>query len=130
MLVFLAPLAVIIGAAAGLWALYLMYSALNASLRSGKLKKTPLPVRVLSYLLIAVMGTADVLFNVTLGSLLFLEPPSLRLPRRLGEIHDALIALTFTHRCSSHLGDQGWRGDIARWVCNDWLNPFEEGHCK
>lgn len=97
-----------------LWALFLMYCALHASVRSGKLKATPWPVRCMSLALLGVMGTADVLFNITIGSLIFRQ-----LPRQW----------TFTQRCDAHLAEQGRRGDIARWVCNDWLNPFEQGHC-
>jgi hypothetical protein len=114
MIVLLAAL-VSAGAATGLWALFLMYCALNASLKSGKLKQTPPPVRAMSYTLLGVMWVADLVFNVTVGSLVFLELPK---------------TLMFTSRCSSHLKDEGWRGDLARWVCDGWLNPFEAGHCR
>jgi hypothetical protein len=99
------------------WALFLMYCALHASIRSGKFRLTPWPVRVLSAVLFAVMLVADVLFNLTVGSILFAEPPDFYHP-------------TFTQRCSSHLNDGDWRGRIARWVCDGWLNPFEESHCR
>lgn len=98
----------------GLWALFLMYCALHASIKSGKFYKTPWPVRSLSYVLLVFMVGADAIFNVTIGSALFLELPK---------------SWMFTTRCSSHLDDVNWRGDLARWVCNGWLNPFEEGHC-
>ncbi|HZR02812.1 MAG TPA: hypothetical protein VFA81_06555 [Burkholderiales bacterium] len=104
-------------AAPGLWGLYLMYCALHASMKSGKFYTTPWPVRALSYVLLAVMVTADVLFNFTLGSLFFLELPDIHRP-------------TFTQRCSSHMAEDGWRGEIARWVCFGWLNPFEANHCR
>jgi len=109
--------AVAVVAAAALWGLYLMYCALHASMKSGKFAAAPWPVRVLSYILIAVMASADVAFNFTIGSLAFLELPELRRP-------------TFTQRCSAHLADDGWRGELARWVCTSWLNPFEENHCR
>jgi hypothetical protein len=42
-------LSAIIASAVGLWALFLMYCALHASIKSGKFYKTPWPVRSLSY---------------------------------------------------------------------------------
>lgn len=101
--------------AVGLWGLYLMYCALHASMRNGKLHATPWPVRALSYALLAFMVTADALFNLTIGSLLFLERPR---------------SWLFTARCSSHMADSGWRGELARWICEGWLNPFEADHCR
>src|ERR1700747_1945493 len=94
------------------WALYLMYCALHASMKSGKFALTPWPVRLLSYALLGVMLTADVAFNLTVGSLLFAEAPDIYHP-------------TFTQRCAAHKQDQDWRGRLARWVCSGWLNPFE-----
>lgn len=98
------------------WGMYLAYVALHAAQRNGKLAAAPIYVRLLSYSIVAVMFVFDIVFNVTLGSLVFMELPSTK-------------ALTFTARCEIHLADQNWRGDIARWVCNGWLNPFEPGHC-
>jgi hypothetical protein len=25
--------------------------------------------------------------------------------------------------------DMGWRGDVAAYLCENWLNPFDPGHC-
>lgn len=25
--------------------------------------------------------------------------------------------------------DMGWRGDVAAYICTNWLNPFDNGHC-
>jgi hypothetical protein len=104
-------------AAVGLWALYLMYCTLHASMKSGKFYETPWPVRVLSYSLLVFMVTADIAFNVIFGSAIFVELPNVR-------------ALTFTARCSGHMGEDGWRGDLSRWICRSWLNPFESDHCR
>ena len=98
------------------WGMFLAYVALHAAQRNGKLAATPVYVRVMSYAIVAVMLAFDVVFNLTVGSVLFLELPSTK-------------ALTFTARCNTHLDDQNFRGEIARWVCNGWLNPFEPGHC-
>lgn len=100
-----------------LWALFLMYCTLNASRKSGKFYEAPWPVRGLSYALLAVMVVADILFNFTIGTVLFLELPQFRRP-------------TFTQRCSRHLSGLFWRGDLARWFCFGWMNPFEPDHCS
>lgn len=107
----------IVGFAASLWVLYLAYCTLNVSRRSGKFAMTPWPVRALSYAILAVAVVGDVVFNITIGTLSFLELPSMK-------------RITFTKRCAFHMRDVGWRGAIARWVCSSWLNPFEENHCK
>lgn len=100
----------------GLYVAFLAYVAILAASRNGKLKFTPWPVRWTAYSIVGVAVVLDVLFNVTIGSLLFLEAPDLRRP-------------LFTQRCKAHLAAEGWRGDIARWVCSSWLNPFDAGHC-
>jgi hypothetical protein len=87
---------------------------LHASIKNGKFYITPWPVRSISYALLFMMVGADAVFNLTIGSIVFLELPK---------------SWMFTTRCSSHLEESGWRGDLARWICNGWLNPFEEGHC-
>jgi hypothetical protein len=53
----------------GLWALFLMYCALHASIKSGKFYQTPWPVRSISYALLFMMVGADAVFNLTIGSL-------------------------------------------------------------
>lgn len=98
------------------WGMFLAYVALHAAQRNGKLAATPIYVRTLSYVIVGIMMVFDVVFNVILGSLIFFELPSTK-------------ALTFTARCELHLDDTNFRGSIARWVCNGWLNPFESGHC-
>lgn len=100
----------------GLYVAFLAYCAIMVANRNGKLKATPWPVRWTAYSIIGVAVVLDVAFNVTIGSLLFLEAPNLRQP-------------LFTQRCKSHLDDAGWRGDRARWICSGWLNPFDAGHC-
>ena len=63
------------------------------------------PPAVLSYLL-------DVLINLTLASVLFLD-----LPREA----------TLTKRL--HRYRTGWRSHVARFVCERLLNPFDADHC-
>jgi hypothetical protein len=97
-----------------LWVLYLAYCTLRVSEQNGKFAMTPWPVKVFSYTALAVGWLLDVAFNMVAGSVMFLEPP-----------HE----LTFTDRCSRHMDEPNWRGKIARWVCDGWLNPMEAGHC-
>lgn len=104
-------------AAISLWGFFLMYCAIMASRRSGKFYLAPWPVRLLSYMLLAVLVVADVAFNLTVGTLLFAELPNLYRP-------------TFTQRCSTHLDDTDWRGRLSTWICTGWLSPFEASHCR
>jgi hypothetical protein len=55
----------------------------------------------------------DIVFNLTLGSVIYREPPK---------------ELTFTSRCSRHKEGAGWRKDKAEWWCRE-LNKFDPGHC-
>ena len=58
----------------------------------------------------------DVFYNLTFAIALFLE-----LPR----------TWTLTARCDSHLKETSWRGAMARWLCANLLDPFQQGgHCK
>lgn len=106
----------ILGATYLLYVLYLAYCAVNRAKKDGKLEKTPRLVRAAAYLTVGIGFVLDVLFNITVGTVMFLESPEIR-------------RLTFTARCKKHLNEPGWRGDRARWACDGWLNPFEEGHC-
>jgi len=67
-----------------------------------------------------VIGLAwDVFLNFFVGSIIFLEPPRYDLKEIL-----------FTGRVSRWNDTGGWRGDLARWFCRVFLDPFEEGgHC-
>jgi hypothetical protein len=100
-----------------LYVFYLAYCTLRVARDNGKLAATPLVVRSVAWLILAIGYVLDVLFNVTFGSVMFWEWPHFR-------------RLLFTARCNSHLEASGRRGEIARWVCFGWLNPFEAGHCR
>jgi hypothetical protein len=108
----LTPLAVTVA----LFALYLSYCTLRVARDNGKLAEAPKLVQIVCWTILGTAITLDVLFNFLFGTIIFVESPELRRP-------------TFTQRCKKHMRDDGWRGDIARWVCDSWLNPFEAGHC-
>lgn len=99
-----------------LFVLYLAYVTLWVAKNNGRLAAAPLPVRFIAWSILGTAAVVDGLFNIVVGSLLFLEPP---------ELH----RLMFTDRCKKWMNDPGWRGRIARWVCEGWLNPFEDHHC-
>jgi hypothetical protein len=57
----------------------------------------------------------DVLFNIFIATLLFLD-----LPREW----------TFTERLERYKAEGGWRAGLARWICSNLLDPFQVGgHC-
>ena len=99
-----------------LFLFYLAYCTLWQAKKSGKWEKLPWPVRAMAWGILGPGVVLDGLFNVTIGSVAFWEWPELN-------------RLMFTARCSKWMRDQGWRGRLARWVCDGWLNPFQENHC-
>ena len=37
---------------------------------------------------------------------------------------------TLSQKCSAlRKSDMGWRGDVAEYLCDNWLNPFDNNHC-
>ena len=117
----------IIAVFAQAWGMYLMYCALHVAILNGQLAKAPIYVRAVSYAMIAVMAVVDVLCNLTIASLVFVELPRFRKKTILK--FTIPVPETVSNRCSEHLQDATWRGTIARWVCLDWLNPIMPGHC-
>lgn len=76
--------------------------------------------RVNAYILLAIGLTLDLILNVVVASILFLEPPRLR-------------ELLLTARLSRLVKtDSGWRGRLARWICHHLLDQFDPKgkHCR
>lgn len=71
-------------------------------------------VRVLLIPAFLFFGLIDVVFNITAGTLLFLEVPR---------------DLTFSQRCSRHLCDAGWRGKVANAFAVP-LNAIDPNHIR
>lgn len=95
------------------WGAYLSVMHLKVARDAGKL--TP-AAKILGYPWLAFGLVLDILFNAIVGSLVFLE-----LPREW----------LFTARVSRWNNEPGRRGDIARWFCNELLDPFDAGgHCR
>ena len=98
-----------------LYVYFLAFATVHKAKQNGNLARASIVVRLLGYVIVLLGVVLDVLFNATFGTLLFLQPPREWL---------------FTARCKSHLEEQTWRGAIARWICANALDPFEEGgHC-
>ena len=70
-------------------------------------------------LLVAIGALTDVLYNLTFGTIIFLELPRLKqdewtLSRRLARIRDQ---------------GRGWRLKTADFICERFLNPYDpDGH--
>ena len=69
-----------------------------------------------AYLLIALGTPFYILLNFVVASIIFLDPPR---------------EWQFTKRCQRYIRKgSGWRYELAKWTCENWLDPFEEeGHC-
>lgn len=97
-----------------LWLLYVLVMGLYRAKLQGRLSPVSLvlgfPAYALGYLL-------DVLVQLTIASVLFLE-----LPR------EGLV----TGRLTRHIKrGHGWRRDLSRWICSHLLDPFDPRgtHC-
>jgi hypothetical protein len=83
-------------------------------------KKLTVWAKVFGYPVLLVGLVLDVLFNAVIGSVLFLELPRLDLGEWL-----------FSGRVSRWNASKYWRGDMARFFCSNFLDPFDEGgHCS
>lgn len=106
-MIYLAPILY----AYALWLLFLAVMALN-----WRWHALPKAVRAIALPAVLVSVLLDVLFNLTLGTLLFLD-----LPRQW----------TFSQRVGSYKRRFDWRAPLAAWICDNLLDPFEAGgHCK
>lgn len=96
------------------WGGYLSVMHLKAARRAGVL--TPAS-KVLGYPWLIFFMLVDVLFNIVIGTVIFLE-----LPREL----------LFTSRVSRLNDRGGWRGGLAKWFCRELLDPFDPSgrHCS
>lgn len=112
-----------------LYALYLAYCAALPLKEDGRLPKLPLLVRGHVYAIVYFALVLDIVFNILIGSIIFVELPESR-------------RLTFTARCKKwkRYGSEApelltfdsrlnrWRVAVATWVCEN-LNATDPGHC-
>lgn len=97
----------------GFYALYLSVMALFRAYKAGTM---PIASKVFGYQILAVGLIVDVVMNLTLFSVFFLE-----LPR------EWLV----TTRLKRHIHQSGFRGWMARFLCHEILSPFDPtgSHC-
>ncbi len=97
-----------------LWALYVLVMGVYRAKLSGRLG----PAATILAAPWVLLGFAlDVLVNLTAASLLFAEPPR---------------EWKVTQRLQRHqLAGDGWRADLARWICDHLLDVFDPtgNHC-
>lgn len=108
-------LTVILLALYALWLFYLAVMCLWRAHKAGAISKAAL---VPAYLTLAIGALLDLLVNLTLMSLVFLEPPR---------------QLLVTRRLHKHIREgSGWRKALAGWICRNYLNAFDPSgdHCN
>lgn len=93
------------------WTLYLAVMAMK-----DKRDQLTAATKVFAYPILIIGLLVDVIYNLTAGTIIFLEIPREWL---------------FTTRCERHLLNKTIRGNIARWLCRNFLDPFEPSgkHC-
>lgn len=75
------------------------------------------PAKAMAYTGAAVGVPLDIVLNLVASVLLWDWPQEVTLSQRLSRLNNT----------------GGWRGDVARWVCAELLDPFDDrpgGHCK
>lgn len=95
---------------------YTLYLAVMSLYRAYKAGTMPLASKVLGYQILFVGLVVDVIMNITVFSLFFLEIP-----------REFLV----TDRLKRHIKKSGFRGWMARLLCHNLLSPFDPSgdHC-
>lgn len=102
------------GALYALWVLFIASMALIRSRQAGTMTPT---AAILGVPVLLATATIDVVINLTIGTLLFLDKPrEATLSQRMGRL------------CK----EGGWRGKVACWTCRNLLDQFDPtgAHCK
>ncbi|MBU0752354.1 MAG: hypothetical protein KJ787_13860 [Gammaproteobacteria bacterium] len=92
-----------------LWVLFLSYAGLKANWNFLRIE-----VKIAGGLVVLCGFALDVAINWTLGIV-------------LGVTKD----FTLSQKCGRISGGAGWQSVVARYLCQNWLDPFElGGHCR
>jgi hypothetical protein len=97
------------------WLLYILVMGLYRASLDGRLTGL---AKWLAYPVVALAILIDIICNITIASVLFLELPK---------------ELLVTSRLSRYINvDTGWRKVNATWLCNNLLDYFDPSgtHCK
>jgi hypothetical protein len=106
--------AVALAALYAMWVLFLASMTLIRARQAGTMTRT---ASILGTPIILITVIIDVVINLTIGTLLFLErPQEPTLSQRLGRL------------CRTG----NWRGKLACWICTQLLDQFDPSgqHCK
>lgn len=93
-----------------LYLFFILYVASMGMVRAHKEGKLNSILWILCVPFVALSWVIDVIHNITLFTLLYLE-----LPREL----------TVTERLKRHVGEHTFRGKLSRWIAETVLNPFD-----
>lgn len=94
-----------------LWFYYVMVMGMQAARDAGRI---PSDMVRLCWIVAYVGLVYDVLYNVTIGTVFFLDLP------REG---------TLTYRLIRYKKEGGWRGRLAEYICAKMLDPFAPSGC-
>jgi len=76
--------------------------------------RLPSVMAIMIYPVVILGVIYDVLFNIFVGSVMFIELPQEWL---------------FTARLKRIKKEDSWKAPIAKWFCTHLLNPHDPGHC-
>ena len=96
-----------------IWGFYLMMMPLKRNWKEGKLNTIS---KIFGYPWLAIFLIMDFTFNITWGTILFLDIPK---------------EFLFTQRLNRYLdqSDRYWRNKLANWMCINFLDSFDpDGH--
>jgi len=95
------------------WERYLAIMALKRARDRGTLTTTS---KVFGYPILARGVLMDVLYNVVVGTVIFVDVPR---------------EWMFTSRLQRYIRAGGWRGKVAYWMCHRLLNAYDPdgNHC-
>jgi len=90
-----------------LWTFFLAYTALKP-----KWDTLRIEVKIAGGVVVLVGVLIDIGLNWTFGLI-------------LGVTKD----LTLSQKCKRIGKGAGWRANVAKYICRNWTNPFDPGHC-
>ena len=93
-----------------LWIFFILYVASMGMIRAHHEGKLNWLLWILCLPFVVLSWVIDVIHNLTLFSVIFLELPK---------------ELTVTDRLKSHYKEHTFRGKLSRWIGNTLLNPFD-----
>ena len=105
---------IFIYATLGLWLFFIIAANFKEKYEAGHLDDGNI---LIGKILLTAFFIGDVLYNVTLGTILFLDKP--------------VKNYTLSHRLKHYLRTEpdSWRGKVALFMCKYMIEPWLPGHC-